>query len=56
MHVGTLSSPLEERDRPDLAQITTFWRGGAAVNKGDALYDREKFDFPSAGFVFKLGK
>ena len=51
IHIGTLQGAVEERDRPDLDAITTFWSPGETLNKGD-VYDNEKFDYPRAGFDF----
>lgn len=50
MHLG--SPPDEkpqERERPDLNEIVTYWSPDAPVKKGD-LYDRPKFSFPRLGF------
>lgn len=46
IHIGTPPADKpEDRDRPDLDEIVTFWEDGAPIKKGD-LYDRPKFDFP----------
>lgn len=56
IHLGSVPDDLvlEERDRPDLSQILTRWSPDALLNKGDAAYDRDKFDFPRIGFDLKL--
>jgi nitroreductase len=56
IHIGSVPKnlALEERERPDLSQIVTRWSPDAALNKGDAAYDRDKFEFPKIGFNFKI--
>lgn len=51
IYIGTPQDQPEERDRPDLNIITTHWKPGAALNKGDE-YDRDKLGFPDMGFDF----
>ena len=48
IHIGSSKEIPEDRDRPDLSQIVSYWEDGSALNKGDG-YDREKFNFPSSG-------
>jgi nitroreductase len=50
IHLGTPGAVPEDRPRPALSSVVTHWREGAVLNKGDALYDQEKFGFPEAGF------
>ena len=49
IYIGTPTTAPEERDRPDLAAITTHWTPGAALNKGDS-YGLPGTGFPKAGF------
>lgn len=39
VYIGTPALPPEERPRPDLARLTTFWTPGATLAKGDG-YDQ----------------
>lgn len=48
VYIGSATETPEERDRPDMDQIVTWW-DGAAPNKG-ALYDKDGKDFPPPGF------
>ena len=51
IHLGTPPKKHEgERDRPNLKDIVTYWDGESPLNKGDELYDRDKFDLPGLGF------
>lgn len=50
VHIGTPGAVPEDRPRPEPEAIVTHWREGAALHKGDALFDQEKFGFPEAGF------
>ncbi len=49
IYIGTQAAPNDERERPDLANITTYWQSDATLNKGDqyGMPDKEK---PKAGF------
>lgn len=47
IYIGTPQKAPEERDRPDLKKITTYWTSNASLNKGDEDYDRENFDLPT---------
>lgn len=49
VYIGTPATPPEERERPDPAQITTFWSPDAMLNKGKA-YGRAGMGLPRAGF------
>ncbi|MCB9990941.1 MAG: nitroreductase [Rhodospirillales bacterium] len=53
IYIGTPDSPPEERPRPEMSKIVTYWTPGVSLNKGDKDYDREGFDFPRAGFSFE---
>ncbi len=51
IHIGTPPKKQEdERERPVLADLLTYWDGSGAINKGDEAYDRDKFDLPDLGF------
>jgi nitroreductase len=49
IYIGTPAAAPEERDRPDLAQIVTHWRPGAALNKG-GNYGHIGKGWPDNGF------
>lgn len=51
-HIGSVSVECEERERPDLEKIVTYWDDDALIQKGDE-YDREKYDLPALGFEIK---
>lgn len=51
IYIGTPSELPAERDRPDPAQITTFWAPGAALNKGSG-YGQAGTGLPRKGFKF----
>ncbi|MCB1721193.1 MAG: nitroreductase [Rhodospirillales bacterium] len=51
MHVGSPAAAAQERPRPDLEKIVTFWQRGCSPEKGDC-YDLGKFEFPEDGFDF----
>lgn len=48
IHIGSSENTPEDRDRPDLSQIVSYWEEGATLNKGDE-YDRDKFIYPPLG-------
>lgn len=50
MHIGTppLEKP-EERERPDLNKIVTYWHPNQPINNGDDVYDTDKFPIPPLG-------
>ena len=50
IHIGTPGAVPEDRPRPPLDTIFTNWREGAALHKGDAQFDQDKFGFPETGF------
>lgn len=52
IHIGKPAGEPEERERPDLSQITIYWEEGAENKKGD-IYNRDKFDIPKLGFEIK---
>lgn len=52
IYIGTFTSMPEERARPDMSALTTYWQPGVALNKG-AAYENAEADFPGAGFGFK---
>lgn len=47
IYIGTPQKAPEERDRPDLEKITTYWTPDCKINKGDKAYDKENFDLPT---------
>ena len=49
IYIGEPSEMPEERDRPDLAKITTFWSENIPLNKG-MDYGRPGMGLPKAGF------
>lgn len=48
-YIGSVDAPSEERERPLLGDIVTYWEPGKALSKGDN-HDVEKLGFPEAGF------
>lgn len=46
IYIGTKTDTPDERDRPDIHEITNFWQSGLKPRKGE-LYDRENMDYPS---------
>ncbi|MFP4314412.1 MAG: nitroreductase [Alphaproteobacteria bacterium] len=52
IYIGKPGAEPEERDRPDLDEIVTYWSQGAELKKGER-YDKEKFDLPDLGFKIK---
>lgn len=48
-YIGTAATQPEERERPLLGDIVTFWAPGQKLSKGDK-HDVEKLGFPDAGF------
>lgn len=51
IYIGTPSQMPEERDRPDPARITTFWKLDAKLNNG-ADYGQNGMGLPRKGFTF----
>jgi nitroreductase len=51
IYMGTPTGGPEERDRPDPAQLTTFWQPGARLNKGES-YGMPGKGIPRAGYKF----
>ena len=52
IHIGRPPKKQEgERERPALCDLVTYWDGAGTLNKGDEVYDRDKFDLPDLGFV-----
>jgi len=52
IYIGTPTEQPEERDRPNLAQITTQWEPGVALNKG--AYGHPEMGYPELGFDLNL--
>lgn len=52
IYIGTPKQPPEERPRPELDQIVTYWQPGATPNKG-ANYGYEEMGFPAKQFDFE---
>jgi nitroreductase len=50
IYIGTATGQPDERPRPDLSAITTWWQPGAALNKG-AEYGQAGLGIPRAGFA-----
>lgn len=50
IYIGTQTSANDERERPQLADITTFWRSGVNLQKGDQ-YGNSKDSPPPTGFL-----
>lgn len=48
IYIGETREEPEDRPRPDINEITSFWDGEAPLNKG-AVYDKD-MDFPATGF------
>ena len=53
IHLGTPDKFEEERERPELEELVTYWQPEVEVKKGDGQYDREKFALPDLGFVIR---
>ena len=53
IYIGTAHTPPEERERPLLERIVTYWRAGQPLNKGDD-YDRDIFGYPKSGFDINI--
>ncbi len=51
IYIGNVVKEPEERPRPNVEDLTTFWQAGATLNKG-AAYDPEKPCNPAKGFSF----
>lgn len=51
IYIGTATTAPEERDRPDISAITTYWEPGAALNKGEE-YGIPGMGLPKTGFAF----
>lgn len=45
IYIGTATKAPEERPRPDADQLTTWWDGTGALNRGDS-YDKVEFKLP----------
>ncbi len=45
IYIGNIAKPPEERDRPEPAQLTTWWDGSSPLNRGDN-YDKTEFKLP----------
>lgn len=51
IYIGTPSAPVEERDRPDMERIVTFWQKDTVPAKGDS-YGNPGLGYPENGFDF----
>lgn len=51
VYIGTTDEKNEERERPDLTKIVTYWSQGTSLNKGDD-YGLLGQGIPKAGFKF----
>lgn len=51
IYIGNVENMPEERPRPNLDKVMTFWERGISLNKGDE-YDPEKDHDPIKGFTF----
>ena len=51
IYIGNVESMPEERPRPVLDKIVSYWQPGVSLNKGDD-YDPEKPSNPTKGFTF----
>ena len=51
VYIGKPTAQPEGRDRPNMAHIVTHWQPNIQLNKGDAEYDKDKFDFPQAKII-----
>ena len=49
IYIGTQTEANEERERPDLENIVTYWQQGKPLNKGDQ-YGNSKDHPPESGF------
>ena len=49
VYIGSATAAPEERDRPNMAAITTHWRPGTSLNRGEG-YGLPGAGFPKAGF------
>ncbi len=49
IYIGTQTATPEERDRPDISEITTYWEDGVKPRKGE-IYDHANMDYPKVGF------
>ena len=51
LYIGTCQQQPEERERPAVDLLTTYWRPQGTLKKGEAL-ERAGVGFPAAGFDF----
>lgn len=49
IYIGTAAAPPDERERPDMAALTTWWQPGATLARGDQ-YGLPGKGFPGRGF------
>jgi nitroreductase len=47
IYIGKPTDTPEERPRPDIAEITTFWDALDTPLKKGEIYDKENFDYPA---------
>ena len=50
IYIGTQTAENDERERPEISNITTFWHNGAYLNKGE-MYGNIRDAEPQAGFL-----
>lgn len=55
IYIGTATDTPDERPRPELQNITTYWKPGVRLNKGDGC-DQISKGFPRSGFDFSACK
>lgn len=56
IYIGDALESPEERDRPDIAEIMTFWDGtGTKLRKGE-IYDKDNMDYPDLKFDIMTNK
>lgn len=50
IYIGTKIADQDERERPEIEKIATWWETGKTLEKGDQ-YGNSQTDFPKAGFL-----
>lgn len=55
IHIGSVEAESEERERPNMEDIVTYWEEGVSLNKGDCE-ESAKIGFPAYGFDFSMLK
>ena len=51
IYIGNVEQEPEERPRPEINEILTYWSEGKSIQKGD-IYDSQKPVIPTKGFTF----